>query len=51
MAYIRTNIYITDRQKEGLFRVAENRDIKFSEAVRQAIKEWIKKYDKVEDKK
>jgi hypothetical protein len=46
MAYIRTNIYITSKQKEGLIKAAEEKDIKFSEAVRDAISKWLKEAKK-----
>ena len=44
MAYIRTNIYITPKQDEGLTKIAAAKDIKFAEAVRQALAEYIAKH-------
>lgn len=46
MEYIRTNIYITKKQKDGLIKAAEEKDIRFSEAVRAAITEWLKENTK-----
>ena len=44
MAYIRINIYITPKQDEGVTKIAATKDIKFAEAVRQALAEYIAKH-------
>lgn len=49
MSYIRTNIYITTKQREGIARVAALKDIKAAEAVRQAISEYVKKHGGTKD--
>lgn len=42
MRYIRTNIYITAKQKTATKQKAKRIGIRFSEAVRTALREWTK---------
>jgi len=42
---IRTNIYIPERQREALKRIAEELEIKSAEVLRRAIDEYIERYD------
>jgi len=46
MKYIRINIYLSAKQREGAIKVAKEKDIKFSEAVRQAISEYVERHEK-----
>ena len=46
MKYIRINIYLSPKQKVGVTQAAKEKDIKFSEAIRQAINEWLKRNQK-----
>ncbi len=43
MSYIRTNIYLSPKQREGLKKTAKAKDIKVAEAVRTAINEWLRR--------
>lgn len=45
MKYIRINIYLSPKQREGVKRVAKVKDIKFAEAIRQAAWEYVTKYE------
>ena len=43
MNYIRTNIYISKSQKDGLKKLGEEKSIKPAELVRRAIEEYLER--------